>query len=196
MIDTWVSPGNPFCLPFYLIRSGALSHFHNFCSDLPFLDWLASQNPPFLMLWGAQVYNWEVDWVINFDRTVGKADRFSETSQRVPTFCWPGFYKQLKQLLSTLSLIKLQDYDVFRPKMKVMHSCSFSGLIKVKCLISGRNLEDGSKTLMRCNINNRRSPSPWNDFWWDFFKEINYKKEHFRNFKSTGKHYTLKIECQ
>ena len=69
-----------------------------------------------------------------------------------------GFYKQLKQPLSTLSLIKLQDYDVLRPKMKVAHSCSFSALVKVKCLISGGNLEDGSKSLMRSNINNRRSP--------------------------------------
>lgn len=177
----------------FILWSGALSHFHYCCSEWPFLDWLASQNPPFLMLWGALGYNWEVNLVINFDRIVGKADTFSETSQRAPTFCWPGFYKQLKQLLSTLSLIKLWDYDVFRPKMKVMHSCSFSGLIKVKCLISGGNLEDGSKTLMRCNINNRRSPFPWNDFWWGFLKEINYKIEHFRNVKSIGKHCTLKI---
>lgn len=179
-----------------ILRSEALSHFHYFCLEWPFPDWLASQDPPFFMLRGAQVYNWEGNLVIQFDRIVGKVDRFSETSQRVLTFCWPGFYKQLKQLLSTLSLIKLQDYDVFRPKMKVTHSCSFSGLIKLKCLISGGNLEDGSKTLMRCNINNRRSPFPWNDFWWGFFKEINNKRKHFRNFKSTGKHYTLKIKCQ
>ena len=74
-----------------------------------------------------------------------------------------GFYKQLKQLLATLIPNKLQDYDVFRPKMKVAHSCSFSALIKVKCLISEGNLKDGGKTLMRCSINNRRSPFPLND---------------------------------
>lgn len=79
--------------------------------------------------------------------------------------------------------MKLHDYDVFRPKMRVTHSYSFSALIKVKSLISGENLEDGSKTLMRCNINNR-SPFPWSDLWWDFFQEINYKNKHFRNLKS------------
>lgn len=61
-------------------------------------------------------------------------------------------------------LIKLQAYDVFRSKMKATHSCSFSGLIKVKCLISGENLEDGSKTLMARHINNR---SPFAGKWLD-----------------------------
>ena len=61
--------------------------------------------------------------------------------------CWLSdhFYKQLKQLLSTFSLNKLQDYDVFRPQMKLAHSCSFSALIKVKCFISEGNLKDGSE---------------------------------------------------
>ena len=80
----------------------------------------------------------------------------------------------------------MQDYDVFRPKMKMTHLCSFSALIKVKCLFSGGNLEDGNKTLMRCNINNR-NPFQWNDLWGGFFKEINYKIEQFKDLKCTLK---------
>lgn len=68
----------------------------------------------------------------------------------------------IKMTFVNAQLIKLQAYDVFRSKMKARHSCSFSGLIKVKCLISGENLDDGSKTLMTCHINNR-SPFAGND---------------------------------
>lgn len=94
---------------------------------------------------------------------------FKETFPGVPTLYWAISIRAKTSFVNTQP-DEIHNYGVFRPKMRVRYSCSFSALIKVKSLISGGNLEDGSKTLKRCNINNK---SPFHEVTCD---EISFRK--------------------